>query len=163
MLVIVQNPGMSNFAFTDDFPNEPNPESAFSIPTNFPQTCAPSLPSVTTLNCPDPSSSLPEHEGLQLRVRSSSDLPTANEFGIRKESHHRDCCDKEPKDGNKKCSETKDSSLLYVNEVVVDVKGLKGYTFLPFESACTDSRVLHSRSTSSLNLQAFVPHQASIV
>lgn len=159
MLVIVQNPGMSSFAYTaDDFANEPKkPESDYKIPA---------LPIITHKG-PEPSSSLVDHDGLQLRMRSPGDLTTSSiECGNRRDnvtvsvsSDHR-----EAKEGTKCLDDKEDkNAMIFVNEVVVDVKGLKSYSFLPFESTCGDSRLLHPRSNANVAVQGFAPHPSSIV
>jgi hypothetical protein len=135
MLVIVQNPGVSDFAFTDNFSNEvPIPNaSVFKLPVPFQQS-----------QWPDPSSSsVTEHEGLQLRLRTSGELSTT-------ESHWDQDIDSQV--GNYNAGG-------YMEEVAVDVKGpLTSFTFLPFENPCCESRPLHSRSNSSKSLQANSVH-----
>jgi hypothetical protein len=192
MLVIVQNPGMSNFSFTDD---QPDSEGAFNVPSiNFhPQRTLsspppPPLPPFPLAHIheihhsPDSSSSLPEHQGPQLRARSnnSGDLvvstaPPRNKSGEVKDTNTNTTTggNKTPDDNNNNNIIINDLPSVYTNsnsnaknEVVVDVKGLTSYasSFLPFERACGDSRLLHSRSTSALNSQGFPsPHLSSIV
>jgi hypothetical protein len=144
MLVIVQNPGVSDPAFIDNFGKEPIPNGAFKMPANFnPQT-----------SWPDPSSSsITEHEGQQLRLRTTGEITTTQaESGLNRKDNHTisEYCHWEPK-----CHKD-------VEEVAVDVKGLqKTYTFLPFENPCCDSRLLHSRSNSSKSLQAGSVHYPS--
>lgn len=157
MLVIVQNPGVSSFAYTgDNFAIEPKkPESNYKIPA---------LPIITHKGA-EPS--LIEQDGLQLRMRSPEDLTTSSvEFGNRSDnvtvsvsSDHQ-----EAKDGSKCLDDKEDkNAMVFVNEVVVDVKGLKSYSFLPFESTCGDSRLLHPRSNANVTVQGFAPHPSSIV
>lgn len=154
MLVIVQNPGMSDFAFDDDcFVQEPKkPEGIFNMSPNYQQmTCPSSVP-------PDSSTPLIDHEGLQLRLRGSGDLSA--ESGSRRENLFPGAV----KEGSRSVDGKEDKNAMsFVDEVVVDVKALKGYSFLQFENSCGDSRTLHSRSNSSLSLQGFAPHQSSIV
>lgn len=145
MLVIVQNPGVSDLAFTDKSKNKPDLSgNVFKMPVNIQRAG------------PDPSSSLvTEHDSQQLQ--STGDLSTIAESGNRRDNHLRilssDCCDWEPKlrtdpddqvSGAAGCPE----------EVTVDVKGIKSHTFLPFGNSCYDSRLLHSRSNLSKNFQA---------
>lgn len=155
VLVIVQNPGMSDIAYNDDFVMElKKPEAVFNISPTFQQTTYPSsLP-------PDSSASLIESEGLQqLRLRSSGDLSTSTESGSRRENQFPGV-----KEGIRSMDGKEDrNAMVFVDEVVVDVKALKGYSFLQFENSCGDSRTLHSRSNSSMSLQGFAPHQSSIV
>lgn len=157
MLVIVQNPGMSDLAFDDDGfvkePKKPEGGGVFNIsPTTFQQTtCPSSLP-------PDSSTPLIDHEaGLQrFRLRSSGDLSTSAESRSRTRENPFPGAVKEGSrsvDGK----EDKNAALVFVDEVVVDVKALKDYSCLQFEN---DSRTLHLRSNSSMG---FVPHQSSIV
>ena len=187
MLVIVQNPGMSNFSFTDD---QPDPEGAFNVPSiNFhPQrTISPPPPPPPPPPCPsahihhihhspDSSSSLPEHQGPQLRARSNnsgdpvvSTAPPPNESGEVKDTNTNTTGGNKTPDNTTTNIIINDLPSVYANsknEVVVDVKGLTSYasSFLPFERACGDSRLLHSRSTSALNSQGFPsPHPSSIV
>jgi len=153
MLVIVQNPGMSDLAFDgDDFVKEPKkPEGVFNMSPNFQQmTCPSSLPL-------DSSAPLIDHEGLQLRLRSSGDLST--ESGSRRENPFSGSV----KEGSRSLDGKDRNAMVFVDEVVVDVKALKGYSFLQFENSCGDSQMLHSRSNSSMSLQGFAPHQSSIV
>jgi hypothetical protein len=57
------------------------------------------------------------------------------------------------------------TTILAANEkeIIVDMKkGLKGYSFLPFENSYNgDPQLLHSRSNT--NLHSFVSHHSSIV
>ena len=138
MLVIVQNPDVSDFAFADTFSNEPIPNvSLLKLPATFQQSW------------PDPSSSsITEHEGLQLRLRTTGELSTTVSRN-RKDSHGSEYChwdtkchkDLDGKTGNNDAGE-------YMEEVAVDVKGLKSF-ILPFENLCCDSRPLYPRSNLS--------------
>ena len=188
MLVIVQNPGMSTFSFTDD---QADPEGAFNVPSFdfYPQKTTtissappppPSFPLPKNIahihHSPHSSSSLPEHQGPQLRARSSnisgdpilvSTAPPPNESGEFKDTNTTGG-NKNPDNNNN----NNDLPSVYANsnsknEVVVDVKGLTSYasSFLPFERASGDSRLLHSRSNSALNSHSGFssPHPSSIV
>lgn len=155
MLVIVQNPGVSDFAFTDNFTTEPIPNDTFT-------------------DWPDPSSSsTTEHEGhLQLRLRTTtgelnSTTTTTTTADSGSKNYHQDTthvsekydCDWDANKG-RVCddhAEVDDPIAGYTEEVAVDVKGLKSssYSFLPCENPCCDAaRALHSRSNSSKSLQA---------
>lgn len=163
--MVVQNPGMSDFACDDDFVKEPKKlDGAINIPTNFQQTACPSLLSATTLKRANSSSSLIDHEGLQFRLRTSGDLSTNPESGSRRDNHLPGSYERAMKEGSR-CVDIKEdrNAMSFVNEVVVDVKALKGYSCLQFENPCGDSRMLYSRSNSSKSLQGFAPQQSSIV
>jgi hypothetical protein len=141
MLVIVQNPGMSDFALSDDFNKEPKkPEGAFNMSHSFQQQ-----------RCPDSASALLDHEGLQLRLRSSGDLSASAESGSRRDSRLPGSCERDVKEGSR-CVDGKEdrNATVFVNDVVVDMKRLKGYSFLQFDNPCSDSRTLHSRNNSSI-------------
>lgn len=141
MLVIVQNPGMSDFALSDDFNKEPKkPEGAFNVSHSFQQQ-----------RCPDSASALLDHEGLQLRLRSSGDLSASAESGSRRDSRLPGSCERDVKEGSR-CVDGKEdrNAMVFVNDVVVDMKRLKGYSFLQFDNPCSDSRTLHSRNNSSI-------------
>ena len=132
MLVIVQNPGVSDPGFIDNFCKEPILTSAFKMPANFNQQTS----------RPDPSSSSTEHEGHQLRLRTTGEITTTTESALNRKDNHTisEYCHWEPK-----CHKD-------VEEVAVDVKGLqKSYSL---ENPCCDSRLLHSRSNPSKSLQA---------
>jgi hypothetical protein len=121
MLVIVQNPGMSDFALSDDFNKEPKkPEGAFNMSHSFQQQ-----------RCPDSASALLDHEGLQLRLRSSGDLSASAESGSRRDSRLPGSCERDVKEGSR-CVDGKEdrNATVFVNDVVVDMKRLKGYSFL---------------------------------
>jgi hypothetical protein len=171
MLVIVQNPGMSSSVFVDDdkLPLK-NPENVVTIPASSQCLLSSSLCCSTNRICPGPSaaasssfsssSSLPEHGGLELNMRSSTNHTNRSESNVVTESG------KHSKDGRQctAAANEEDLSSACVKEVKVDMKGLKGssfYSFLPFENACNDPRILHSRSNS--NLQSFVSHHSAIV
>lgn len=162
VLVIVQNPGMSDFAF--DVVKEPKkPKGSFNISPSFQETRRPSsLLPATTLKRSDSSPSLIRHEGLQLPLRSSGDLSTSTESGSRRDNQLPGSCGRAVKEGSR-CVDGKEdrNEMLFVNEVVVDVTALKGYSCLHFENSCGDSRTLHSRS--SMSLQGFAPHLSSVV
>ncbi|KAG0578025.1 hypothetical protein KC19_5G198800 [Ceratodon purpureus] len=146
MLVIVQNPGVSDFAFTEKFGNEPiQNANVFKLPATFQQSW------------PDPSSSsMTEHEGLQLRLRATGELSTTVS-GNRKDSHASDYCH-----WDSKCHKDLDGNAGgYTEEVAVDMKGLRSFTFLPFENPCCDTRPLHSRSNLSKSLQTNSVHYQS--
>lgn len=145
MLVIVQNPGESDPASIDNFSKEQIPTGTFKMPANFSQQT--SWPDTS-------SSSITEHEGQQLRLRTTGEIITATqaEPGLSRKDNHivSEYCHWEPK-----CHKD-------VQEVALDVKGLqKSYTILPFENPCCDLRLLHSRSTSSKSLQAGSVHYQS--
>jgi hypothetical protein len=162
VLVIVQNPGMSDFAF--DVVKEPKkPKGSFNFSPSFQETRRPSsLLPATTLKRSDSSPSLIRHEGLQLALRSSGDLSTSTESGSRRDNQLPGSCGRAVKEGSR-CVDGKEdrNAMLFVNEVVVDVTALKGYSCLQFENSCGDSRTLHSRS--SMSLQGFAPHLSSVV
>ena len=166
VLVIVQNPSMSDSAFDDDFVKElKKPEGAFNVSRSFQQTtCPSSLPSATVLKRADSTSSLIDYEGRQFRLRSSGDLSTSAESGSWRDTQLPTSCERAVKEGSK-CVDGKEgrNAIPFVNEVVVDVKPLNGYSCLQFENPCGDPRTLHSRSNSTMNLQGFNPHQSSIV
>ncbi|KAG0581040.1 hypothetical protein KC19_4G219800 [Ceratodon purpureus] len=165
VLVIVQNPGMSDFAFNDEFVKEPKKlEGAFSISSNFQQTTFPSHSSGTTLMRAESSSALIDHDGLQLRLRSSGDLFSSTESGSRRENQLPGPFERAVKEGSR-CIDGKEdrNGMLFANEVVVDVKPLKSFSCLSFENSCGDTRTLHSRSNSNMSLQGFAPHLSSIV
>ncbi len=93
MMVIVHNPGMSNFVFADDnkLPCK-NPESFVTVPatSQIPLLSSTSSSPCPTTNhniCPDPSSSLVENKGLELScVRvGSSNFTTRGDLGVGKE------------------------------------------------------------------------------
>jgi len=163
MMVIVHNPGMSNFVFTDDnkLPCR-NPESFVTVPatSQIPlSSTTSSCPCPTTNHniCPDPSSSLVENKGLELScVRvSSSNFTSRGDLGVGKESGW----NSSSKDARKSATTTLAANE---KEIIVDMKGLKGYSFLPFENSYNgDHQLLHSRSNT--NLQSFVSHHSSIV
>lgn len=146
MLVIVQNPGMSDFAFSDDYIKEPKKaEGAFNSSYNFQQQGYPSFKG------PDSSSSLIDHEGVQLRSRNSGDLSTSAEPGCRRDNRVPDSCERDLKEGSRCVNGKEDrNAMAFVNDVVVDMKGLKGCSFLQFDNPCGDCRTLHSRSNSSI-------------
>lgn len=162
VLVIVQNPGMSDFAF--DVVKEPKkPKGSFNISPSFQETRRPSsLLPAATLKRSDSSPSLIRHEGLQLPLRSAGDLSTSTESGSRRDNQLPGICGRAVKEGSR-CVDGKEdrNEMLFVNEVVVDVTALKGYSCLQFENSCGDSRTLHSRS--SMSLQGFAPHLSSVV
>ncbi|XP_024372633.1 uncharacterized protein [Physcomitrium patens] len=158
MLVIVQNPGFSAFAINDEFGKNPKkPEDALSDSPNC-QTC-PSLAPPATLKGNDSSSSLFDHDGLQLRLRSSGDLSTSTESGSWRDKSG--SCERVVKESGRSVDVKEEKSFL--NEVIVDVKGLRRNSCLPFENSCSDSRTLHSRSNSSIVLQGLPIHQSGIV
>lgn len=144
MLVIVQNPGVS------DLDNDPIPNSLFKMSANFQHSW------------PDPSSSSHD-EGLQLRLRASGELSSATTDSEENKRLSEYChwdtkCHKEDNPG---VAAGAAAAAGYLEEVAVDVKGLKNYSFLPFENPCCDvARPLHSRSNSSKSLQASVHYQS---
>jgi hypothetical protein len=163
MMVIVHNPGMSNFVFTDDNKLScKNPESFVTVPatSQIPlSSSTSSSPSPTTNHniCPDPSSSLVENKGLELSCMriGSSNFTSRGNLGVGKESGW----NSSSKDARKSATTTLAANE---KEIIVDMKGLKGYSFLPFENSYNgDPQLLHSRSNT--NLQSFGSHHSSIV
>ncbi|KAG0593519.1 hypothetical protein KC19_1G335600 [Ceratodon purpureus] len=143
MLVIVQNPGMSDFSLSDDLIKEPRKsEGAFSMSSNFQQQRYPSIKG------PDSASALIDHEGLQLRLRNSADLSTSRESGSRRDSRLPGSCERDVE--GSRCADVKEdkNAMVFVNDVVVDMKGLRGYSFLQFDNPCGESRTLHSKNNS---------------
>lgn len=165
MLVIVQNPGMSDFASSDDLVKKPNKlEDTFHMRPNFQRVACHTQPSVTSSKGPGLFSSMIDYERLQLRQRSCGDLSSSIESGSRRDNQFPSSCEQSVKEGSR-FPDGKDvkNPTVFVSDVVVDLKGLKGYSLLQCESPCGDYRTLHSRSTSILTSQELAPLQSSIV
>lgn len=147
MLVIVQNPGMSDFAFRDDFIKAPKkPEATFNM-SNFQQQAFPYLSSVSSRRGTDSSSSLIDHERLLFRHRGSGDLPLSVESGSGRDHSLPGSCERNVNDRSR-CGDADDKIVTaFINEVVVDMEEFKDCSFLPYENSCGDSRTLHSRLT----------------
>ena len=88
---------------------------------------------------------------VQLWLRNSGDLSASAESGSRRDSRLPGSCVRVVKEGSRGVDGKEDrSAMVFVNDVVVDMKGIKGYSFLQFDKACGDSRTLFSRSNSSI-------------
>jgi len=138
MLVIVQNPGMSNFRFMEDFKdglpsNSRLTDTSFDTKGDFqPASGVPALPSSAGISIPlslsihTPDLSRAENTSLPLQNRNSNspsirDDTSAQEGKTSVELHSENC--------------------RHVDDVVVNVRTLKGYSFLPLDP----------------NLQGFIP------
>uniref|UniRef100_A0A7I4FMW1 Uncharacterized protein n=1 Tax=Physcomitrium patens TaxID=3218 RepID=A0A7I4FMW1_PHYPA len=159
------NPGMSDFASSDDLVKKPNKlEDTFHMRPNFQRVACHTQPSVTSSKGPGLFSSMIDYERLQLRQRSCGDLSSSIESGSRRDNQFPSSCEQSVKEGSR-FPDGKDvkNPIVFVSDVVVDLKGLKGYSLLQCESPCGDYRTLHSRSTSILTSQELAPLQSSIV
>ncbi|XP_024389897.1 uncharacterized protein [Physcomitrium patens] len=163
MLVIVQNPSMSDIAFTENFDKGfTKPKEAFTNSPNFQKSSA-SLALAASPKSHDSSSSLIDHDGLQLRLRSCAEISRSTECGSRRDNQLPGCCERVVKEGSR-CLDVKEDRnfTTFLDDVVVDVKGLRGYSCLSFEGSCSESRTLHSRSNSSMGMQGFAPHSGIV-
>lgn len=141
-LVIVQNPSLSDFTFTD-FTTEPCLNGFPKIPGNF----QPLWPNPS-------SSSISEHEGLQLRLRTTGELSKVEESVLRKGNHMAEHSHWESK--SRSIDSMVSDSTGNMEQVSVDVRRFKNYAFVPFEHLCGDLRPLHSNTYLCKSLQSSV-------
>jgi hypothetical protein len=138
MLVIVQNPGMSNFRFMEDFKdglpsNSRLTDTSFDTKGNFqPASGVPALPPSAGISIPlslsmhTPDLSRAENASLPLQNRNPNSPSTRDDTNAQE---------------GKTSVELHSENCLHVDDVVVNVRTLKGYSFLPLDP----------------NLQGFIP------